>query len=147
MALQDLSSIGNLNERDNTVVARRLAGQTVPEIAVALGCSVDTVYRSLRRPAVRVALAMARSEEIRPLLNQAVAAVRPSVQTLEAIRDDEANSAAVRAGAAKALLDWFRVAFELAEVQPQIEELRAAVETNGTRDASESDAPALAPRD
>jgi hypothetical protein len=120
-----------LGERDAVIVSRTVAGKTVADIASELGISTDTVYRRMRLPHVKAALADARAAEVRPLVDAAVGNIRSSVERLAAVRDDDTARPGDRIRACVALLDWALDLWQIAEVLPRLAAVEAALGVNG----------------
>ncbi len=123
--MTEMTNNDPLSEMDRAIVAGRLARRPVTEIALSINRSTECVYRRLRTPAVRVALADARMEDVQPLLDQARNEVQSSITTLAAIRDN-AQSATARIRACEAILGWWRSLLELCEILPRLAALEAA---------------------
>src|SRR5262245_33471738 len=109
--MQPISSIGQMpeqfSERDMAIVIQRAAGKTVPQIAVDLDCSVDTVYRRLRDPLVKAAITDLRGAELRPHLEMTSKQVHACIERLCEIRDNPKVAASSRVRAAGAIIELF----------------------------------------
>lgn len=125
-----------LRDRDSVIVTARLAGLTIPEIAVQTGYSTDTIYRRLRDPHVKAALTEGRAAAVAPMVRQALTEVERSVKVLAEVRDNAARDSD-KTRAAVELLNWFRNVWELAELAPRLAALEAQLAARATdgRDA------------
>lgn len=113
-----------LDGRDSEIVDLFAAGQSVADVASTLGLSASTVYRHLRRPAVRAALAATRAERWRPVADELRSGVSIAVRRLQYLTEHaRQESTAVRA--AVALVELALKLDELCEVKTRVAALEA----------------------
>jgi len=93
-----------IDARDEELVHLLASGRSTAEVAVALNCSLATIYRRLRRPRVRAALVSARLERWRPVADELRGGVLVAVRRLLHLVEHGRESTQVKAAVAVASL-------------------------------------------
>lgn len=99
-----MSITAGLDDRDERLAALIADGRSVADTASALAVSCATVYRRMRRPAVRAAIADLRAASWNPIALELRAGVLVAVQQLRHLAES-AQSEGVRATAATRLVE------------------------------------------
>jgi hypothetical protein len=110
---------------DDRLLMLLACGATVDAAARSLGLSERTLYRRLRDPAFCQRLQQARADLVQRTAGMLTAAGAESVRTLVALQK-EANPAATRLGAARAVIQLGMKVREVAELEQRIAALEAA---------------------
>ena len=111
---------------DEALVLALACGATVENAARTAGVSLRTVYRRLAEPAFRTRLQGARAEMVQRATGMLTAAALEAVKTLLVLQQASV-SAAVRLGAARAILELGAKLREVADLEARLAALEQQV--------------------
>jgi hypothetical protein len=106
---------------DETLIAALAAGQTVRDAAATAGVSESTAFRRLRDAAVRERISEARARLFDQTLGRLADAATEAVGALRALLSEQ--SAMVRLGAARAILEHSTRLREHVELEARMQEI------------------------
>jgi len=120
-----------LNGRQVSAITRLLAGDRVSLVAEAVGVSERQLWRWLKQPDFRAALAEAQGAAMTTAAAALVGLCLQATDTVEAILADDTATRAVRLRAAALVLEYARQYHELDGLERRISELERRVLRDG----------------
>src|SRR5579885_2440084 len=117
---------GQRKKNEDALLLALACGATVEAAARQCALSERTIYRRLREPDFRARLQAVRSDMVQRTSGMLTAAAGEAVRTLLALQKESAP-AAVRLGAARAVLELGIKVREVAELEARMDELEAMV--------------------
>jgi len=122
-----MSVVHEIDDTDGALVALIVAGNTPTAAATTLGLAASTIYRRMRGPAFRLALAEARAGLWNPQCEALHEAANGSIATMIEIRDSEEHPAAVRLKASVAIIELAVRLHSIINVETRLVVLEAAL--------------------
>ena len=124
---------GGRQNTENTLLLALACGATVEKAAEKAQVSVRTVYRRIAEPSFQQQLHRIRADMVHRAASMLTAAAMEAIKTLMDLQS-AATPAAVRLGAARAILDLGTKLRESSELEDRVAELEQQLESN-THDA------------
>jgi transposase-like protein len=122
---------GRLTRRQQAGIAALLACPTLEAAARSIGVSARTLRRWLREPDFKAAYEHAQREAFTLAIGRLQSIATAAVDALDGLIRDGETPAAVRASAARGILELVMKAVELAELRQRLDELEAIVAKSG----------------
>lgn len=115
----------DLSAKEERIADLYASGFAPAQIAADVSNSVTSIYRILRRPAVKARIAEARAAALRPIVQLVQDELVRNVQKLVAIRDAHEEQTRNKIAAVQELNDLFLKLDERVNINPQLADLNA----------------------